>query len=146
MSIRQKRYQAYVTRGLLLAGYLFLFAGQFNYRYFTIANFYVYSNGRSANTAPGLAHLPTANRRAETAVAQRSTGQQHSVALHDNSRRLSHLGIDKRYELKAGIRVPQIRAPGVLYVDIVKTRFPSFKPVYCSTLPPTLSLRGPPRA
>jgi hypothetical protein len=145
MSTRQKRYQAYVTRGLLLAGYLFLLAGQFNCRYFTIANFYVYGNGHSANIGADLARLDTVNGAAETTATQRSTSQR-PVALHDNSQRPAHLGIDKRYRFKQGIRIPQIRAPGVIYVDIVKTRFRSFTPVYFFTEPPTLSLRGPPCA
>jgi hypothetical protein len=153
MSGKQKKYQAHLTRGLLLAGYLLFFAGQFNYHYFSIANFYVYGNGNSANAcanvsatvALGLAHVNTVNKTAETAVVQKTTGK-HPVALHDNSQRPSHLGIDKRYQLKQGIRIPQIRAPGVLYVGILKTRFPGFTPVCFSTLPATLSLRGPPCA
>ena len=145
MSIRQKRYQAYVPRGLLLAGYLFLFASQFNYRYFTIANFCVYGSGHSSNAGSGVAQLHMANRAAETTLDRRSTGQ-HPVALHDNSQRPSHLGIDKRFRFKQGVRVPQIRAPGEAYPPVVKTRFYTLTPVCFSTDLPTLSLRGPPTA
>ena len=45
MSIRWNRYGSLICRSLVLAGYLFLFAGQFNYRYYSIANFYIYGNG-----------------------------------------------------------------------------------------------------
>jgi hypothetical protein len=145
MSTRQKRYQGYVTRGLLLAGYLFLLAVQFNYRYFTIANFYVYGNGHSANIGADLTALNTVDRMAETAETQRSTGQ-HPLALHDNSQRPSHLGIDKRFRFRQGIRVPQIRAPGITYASIVRTRFHALTPVCFSSDLPTPSLRGPPRA
>jgi hypothetical protein len=145
MSIRLKRYQATVTRVLLLAGYFFLFAGQFNYRYFTIANFYVY-HGAAAKSVGAMAGP---NHRAGGEVnavnPARPNPLQHSMALQDNKQRPAHLGIDKRYRFQEGIRVPQIRAPGVVYVGIVTTHFPSITPVYCSSEPPTLSLRGPPR-
>ena len=133
----------FTGRGLLLAGYLFLFAGQFNYRYFTIANFYIY--GIPGKAAVGTGQLHTANRTVETAVAQKATGQ-HPMALHDNSQRPSHLGIDKRYRFKQGIRVPEIRAPGVVYTPVAKTRFHTLTPVCFSTDLPTTSLRGPPCA
>ena len=131
-----------ITRGILLAGYLFLFAGQFNYRYFTIANFYVYNgNGNLSNGA----QLQKTNRIAATAVAPVATGQ-HSITLHDNSQRPSHLGIDKRYQAIHGIRIPQIRAPGIAYTAVVKTRFHTQTSVFLSVSLPTNALRGPPCA
>lgn len=139
MPIRKKGYRSLFTRGLLLAGYFFLFAGQFNYRYFDIANFYVYGHdGNMAYETAGKGNHPTA------AVDQEQ--ERHTVALHDNSQRPAHLGIDKRFQFKQGVRVPQIRAPGAFHYIIAKTFFTSFTPVYSSTDLPTNSLRGPPCA
>lgn len=138
MSIRQKGYRPIFTTGLLLAGYLFLFAGQFNYRYFDIANFYVYGHDGNMTYETAGNHHPTA------AVAKEQERQ--SVALHDNSQRPAHLGIDKRFQFNQGVRVPQIRAPGVFYSILTKTAFTSFAPVYSSADLPTNALRGPPCA
>ena len=132
------------TRGLLLAGYLFLFAGQFNYRYFNIANYYVYNHG--SHTHGAVVGLTRTANEIHAVNPDRSLPLQHPVTLRDNTQRPAHLGIDKRFRFQHGIRVPQIRAPGVLYIDVVKTRFPSFAPVYFFTELPTLSLRGPPCA
>ena len=140
MSRRIKRYQNRLTRGLLLAGYLFLFAGQFSYRYFNIANFYVYNNSHTTVASSGDRYANQAT------TLRQAIPVQHAPAWHDNRQRPAHLGIDKRYRFQEGLRVPPIRAPGVPSVDVVKTRFPSFTPVYFSTEPPTLSLRGPPCA
>lgn len=130
-----------ITRGLLLAGYLFLFAGQFNYRYFAIANFYVYSGG----SLSGVSHLEKTNT-VVTTVATPAAAAQHTIALHNNSQRPAHLGIDKRYEFMHGIRVPQIRAPEVVYIEIVKARHYTPATVFISISLPTNALRGPPCA
>jgi len=143
MPLRLQRYRTLFAKGLLMAGYLFFFASQFNGRYFTIANFYVYhSNSTLPNTG---ARLSKANGTAATAVSRTAIGQ-HPIALQNNSQRPAHLGIDKRYQIQQGIRVSQIRAPGVVCFCIVKTRFYSFRQVFFSTDSPTCSLRGPPCA
>lgn len=142
----QKEYDKLIGRSLLLAGYFFLFAGQFNFRYFTIANFYVYHNNDSfSNGAGDAAHLDPGSG-AVMAVSPTATRQQ-PVVLRDNSQRPSHLGIDKRFQGRQSIRVPQIRAPqDVVYFQLLNTRFYSFAAVYFSTDPPTGYLRGPPCA
>jgi hypothetical protein len=148
MSIRQNRYVSLFCRSLLLAGYLFLFAGQFSYRYFSISNFFVYGG------TVGRAQLntnPTTNLTKECAAThavgeQRIARVQHGVVLHDNGERATHLSIDKRFHLKESVRVPQIRAPGLSYCTIVKTRRPALTTSYSSTDLPFTSLRGPPSA
>jgi hypothetical protein len=142
MSIRRNRYSALFCRSLLLAGYLFLFAGQFNYRYFSISNFFVYGNGGTA----GRAQLNTGGAAAHAAGVRQIARVQHGVALHDNGDRAAHLCIDKRFDLKKAVRVPQIRAPGLSYYTIVKTRRPTLTPACSSTDLPFTSLRGPPSA
>jgi hypothetical protein len=137
------RYCSLISRCLLLAGYLFLFAGQFSYRYFSIANFYVYGNGGG----PGnRARLNTQRQRTPAVAVRQTVRVQYSVALHDNQERATHLSIDKRFHLKQGIRVPQIRAPGLPCYTIVKTRRFTLTPVCSSTDLPVTSLRGPPCA
>jgi hypothetical protein len=140
MSIRQKRYGTRISRGLLLAGYLFLFAGQFSGQYFTIANFFVYGNN-SASVEPS-AHViqDWLSVNARNAVDQRST------LLHAKTDRPAHLGIDKRYHFKQAIRVPQIRAPGPTVCIVLKSRVPRSLPDYISSELSTNSLRGPPCA
>ncbi len=142
MSIRQNRYVSLICRSLLLAGYLFLFAGQFSYRYFSIANFFVYGNGGTGSPA----QMNTADRATHAAGVLQIARAQHGVALHDNGGRAAHLCVDKRFDLKKSVRVPQIRAPGLPYFTIVKTWRPTLTPSYSSTDLPFTSLRGPPGA
>jgi hypothetical protein len=146
MSIRRNRYGALFCRSLLLAGYLFLFAGQFSYRYFSIANFYVYSNSAPSGRAQLATHLNTASPVTHLAGVQQAARVQHGVALHDNGERPTHLSIDKRFHLKQGVRVPQIRAPGLPDYIVIETGRPALEPVYPSTDLPVTSLRGPPCA
>lgn len=150
MSIRRNRYGALICRSLLLAGYLFLFAGQFNYRYYSIANFYVYGNGGTGSRVHLITGLTTAlitdGPAAHAAGVQQIARVQHGVALHENRECATHLSIDKRFHLKQGVRVPQIRAPGLPYYTIIKTRRPTLTPSCFSTDLSFTSLRGPPRA
>lgn len=145
MSIRN-RYGSLICRSLVLAGYLFLFAGQFNYRYFSIANFYVYGNGGTGSGAQLTTNLTTECAATHAAGVQQTARVQHGVALHDNGGRTTHLCIDKRFDLKQAVRVPQIWAPGLSYRSIVKTRRPTLTPSCSSTDLPFTSLRGPPSA
>jgi hypothetical protein len=153
MSIRQNRYGFLICRSLLLAGYLFLFAGQFSYRYFSLANFYIYGNGGTGSRAQLNTKLNTEDPARHAAGIQQLTRVEHGVALHnnlslhDNGERATHLCIDKRFDVKKAVRVPQIRAPGLLhYTTIVKTRRPTLTPDCTSTDLPFTSLRGPPCA
>jgi len=129
-----------IGRSLLLAGYFFLFAGQFNGRYFTIANFYVYSGSPVAGYHAGIVSRPS-----QPAVVNKAAAQ-HGIALRDNSQRPAHLGIDKRYGFKQGIRVPQVRAPEVEYAAIVKIRLYTQTPACHFIDLPVNAQRGPPRA
>jgi hypothetical protein len=146
MSIRRNRYGFLICRSLLLAGYLFLFAGQFSCRYFSIANFYVYGNGGTGSRAQLNTKLLTEGPVKHAAGVQQIARVQHGVALHDNKECATHLSIDKRFHLKQGVRVPQIRAPGLPNYTIIKTRRPMLTPSCFSTDLPFTSLRGPPCA
>jgi len=141
MSIRQKRYGIRISKGLLLAGYLFLFAGQFNCQYFTIANFFVYGN-----TNPASVESSGHGTEGRFSVNARNAMEQHRAVLQANTERPVHLGIDKRYQFKQAIRVPQIRAPGLTVCIVFKSRVPRSLPDYISSELSTNSLRGPPCA
>ena len=136
------RYCSLISRCLLLAGYLFLFAGQFSYRYFSIANFFVYGNAGTGSQT----QLITPRQPTHAVAVQQMARMQHGVVLQDNQERATHLSIDKRFHLKESIRVPQIRAPGLPYYTIVKTRRPTLTPACSSTDLLFTSLRGPPCA
>jgi hypothetical protein len=137
-----KTYCSLIGRCLLLTGYLFLFAGQFNCRYFSIANFFVYGNaGTGSRVQPHTGGNVT-----HAAGVLQIERARHGVAVHDNGERATHLCIDKRFDLKQGVRVPQIRAPGLPYYTIVKTRRPTLTPACSSTDLLFTSLRGPPCA
>jgi hypothetical protein len=126
---------------LLLAGYLFLFAGQFSCQYFSIANFFVYSNTNSAAVEPS-AHTT----QERLSVNARNAMEEHGAVVQTNAERPAHLGIDKRFQFKQAIRVPQIRAPGLTVCVVLKNRIPRSLPDYISSELTTNSLRGPPCA
>jgi hypothetical protein len=140
MSIRQKRYGTRIERSLLLAGYLFLFTGQFSYQYFAIANFFVYGNNSPGVKPSG--HVV----QDRLSVNVQDAAEHHGAVLHANARRPAHLGIDKRYQFKQAIRVPQIRAPGLTVCIVLKSRVPYSIPDYISSELSTNLLRGPPCA
>lgn len=130
-----------MSRCLLLAGYFFLFAGQFRYQYFAIANFFVYGSANSA----AITHAGHAVQE-KLSVNARNTAEQLNATSHAHADRPAHLGIDKRYQFKQAIRVPQIRAPGLTVCIVLKCRvFPSAQDYISSELS-TNSLRGPPCA
>jgi len=141
MSFRQKQYGTRIARGLLLAGYLFLFAGQFSCQYFAIANFFVYGNNHSSGLGPSGHAIQD-----RLAVNAGNAGEQHNPVLQANTERPVHLGIDKRYHFKQAIRVPQIRAPGLTVCIVLKSHVSPAVPDYISSELSTHSLRGPPCA
>lgn len=141
MSIRQRRYGTHISRGLLLAGYLFLFAGQFNCQYFIIANFFVYGKTNSASVKPSRHATPD-----RLSVNARNVMEQHSAVLPANTEQPAHLAIDKRFQFKQAIRVPQIRAPGLTACIILHSRVPRTLSNYVSSRLSTNTLRGPPCA
>lgn len=151
MPAREKRYCTYLTRGLLLAGYLFLLGSQFNYRYYSIANFYVYgSNSGIRANAAGAASIAANEAGSGLAAAK---GIKAVVALHhsgvaiiNQKRHQNHLSIDKRFRFQHGVRVPQIRAPGVVCYTLTTIGYKPLIAFFSSTELPTNSLRGPPQA
>jgi hypothetical protein len=144
MFTHRKRYPALIIRSSLLIGYFFLFAAQSNYQYFDLANFFVYGHGAATAGNTALARQKDA---VATAVAkQQQQEPQHSLTLQGKHQRIGHLAIDKRYHSQQGLRIPPIRAPGVISYIVVRTRFYIPTPAFFSADPPTNALRGPPSA
>jgi hypothetical protein len=151
MFTRKKGNKELIFKILLVTGYCFLFACQFNYRYFNVANFYVYNS--PAHAGPSIINNSRGNDNRQaasvpmtrTVESQRAPGQ-HGVLFRNNAQRPSHLGVDKRFHFKNAIRVPQIRAPGLPVYTLTRTRFYAPIPVYTTSNLPTNGLRGPPCA
>lgn len=144
MSTHRKRYPTLFIRSSLLIGYFFLFAAQSNYQYFDIANFFVYGHGAATAVNTALARQKDA---ATTAITeQQQQAPQHSWTLQAKHQRIGHLAIDKRYQLQQGLRIPPIRAPGVIFCVITRTLFNTSTPAYSAVDLSPNALRGPPSA
>jgi len=131
--LSKKRNMLIVVRFLLMAGYLFFFATQFSYRYYTIANFFVYGNYPSAAKA-GRVPLAGGLHAAARSTAFRNTGQ------------ASHLAIDNRFVGGYGVRIADRLFLPVLSPIEVERRYGLLLQVYSSSDLPVNSLRGPPIA
>ncbi len=141
MNTLKKGYKT-MFRMLLLAGYLILFASQFNCRYFSVANFFDYSAVAANSNAAGQVN----NVKPVRASLTHQDNVQKPAAFRFNAQRPSHLSIDKRFHFREGIRLPQVRAPGAPEYVLTTTRYYTHTPVYSSSGHPTIALRGPPCA
>lgn len=132
---------------LLLAGYFILFASQFTCRYFSVANFYVYgAASANGNTAPGQLNNVQPGQTSLTKRVTHQANAQKPARFTVNTQRPFHLSIDKRFHFREGIRLPQVRAPGVPEYVLTTIRYYTHTPVYSSSGHPTIALRGPPCA
>jgi hypothetical protein len=118
------RYLRFFSRVFLLAGYVFLFATQFNHRYYSLANFVEY--GR----APKM-----------TSTGRTIAG--HNFTALPNR---AHLGLDKRFSVKHAVKHNftdfTAAAP---YTAVARLYCVPLK-VYSSSLVTANTLRGPPCA
>ncbi len=113
-------------RCLLLTGYLFLFAAQVNYRYYSIANFYVYGNNK--------------------VVTKVTVDKQHPVTALQSSKKPGHLGIDKRFHRVDVFTVSNVFFQPVPFSTTIEREYGKLEHFYSSSDPPVLTLRGPPVA
>ena len=127
MLMWRKRYELYIARIFLLAGYFSFFSGQFNGHYFGIVNFYVFEHKGDA-AGPQKAAVTT------------------RVILHDNARQPAHLAVDKRFHFKQVVRIARIHAPLPRYAGVSRHEVPALASAYSSANLPTNGLRGPPGA
>jgi hypothetical protein len=144
MSKAQNIIRNFGARGLLLAGYLFLFAGQFNGQYFSTANFFIYGHANYSTTT--LTSRSRVNTRQESTriVAENRSLTKQASQFHQTPLRPSHLSIDKRFKSQQAIRIPEIRAPQTISFVVSG---PHASVVSCFYLSADLlhnALRGPP--
>jgi hypothetical protein len=118
---------------VLLAGYFVLFATQFNYRYYTVANFFVY----------GSSAVASANHPAAGSPLQKTS---RPIEYHNNSHGLPHLSLDKRFRFSSAFNPVFICSIPRASFRFIKRKFYTPVPVYTSSLLPTNALRGPPCA
>ena len=135
-----------ICRILLLAGYLFLFTLQFNARYFSIANNFVYGRIMQEGT-PGAPEPHWGGKLSawSTAIPQTAAIQKQAAHVQYRTHNPSHLGIDKRFHFKQAIRVPEIRGPGLLFYTRIASFHSNYSSDYSSSHLPVNALRGPPR-
>jgi hypothetical protein len=120
-------------RLLLLIGYFFLFATQFNYRYYAVANFFIYGNTTvRANVPPSQA-----------SAAQKT---EQPTAYRLNTQRPSHLSIDKRFYFRDLIRVGASFSALPPFYTVFQQKYPITSTTCSSSDLPTNGLRGPPAA
>lgn len=124
--LSKRRNRNLLFRCLLLTGYLFLFAGQVNCRYYNIANFYVYGSNK--------------------AVGKVNVDKQHPATALQSSKKPSHLGIDKRFHGVDVFTVSTVFFQSALFSTKIERRYGQFRHFCSSSDPPVLTLRGPPVA
>jgi len=118
----------HAVRLLLICGYCFFFAVQFNYRYYCIANNFVYKSAT-------IAH----------ATGAEKTGVSHIRS--QNTQNPAHLGIDKRFSKPSPVQpaLLQVQPQRPSYIVISRKALPP-PALYASPDLLSNTLRGPPIA
>jgi hypothetical protein len=127
-----QKYRAFLSKTLLVASYMLLFATQVNNRFYSIANFFEYHNN-TLLTAGGGEKLPSGDKAAALKISM-------------DTRNAAHLGLDKRYAAKHFITLPSIDAPSVASHEVIERKYALLLKVCSNSDLPTNALRGPPVA
>lgn len=136
MAAAKKRIGPITLRFLLMTGYLFLFATQVNYRYYSIANFFVY--GSITVSATGHSSSASPLRKTDRPTVCR--------IYRKASKNANHLVVDKRFHGVDGVKVGAVFYQPVLSYREIERKYGILLQVYSSSDLPTNSLRGPPSA
>jgi hypothetical protein len=121
-------------RLLLLTGCLFLFATQFNYRFYDLANFYVYGNHTSVTADHSENFDAPANR----------PGQQ--TLYRSRHQKGHHLSLDKRFRINDIVNASFTITPAAPSYRVIQRKFYTPVTVCCTSGLPINALRGPPCA
>jgi hypothetical protein len=114
-----KKNNQFLSRAVLLAAYVLLFAVQGNYRFYTVANFFDYHSGSRVTKATALpSHFTTHNS--------------------------THLGMDKRFSAKLLYKLPDNTCSPVVSAETIERKYALLLKVYAASDLPTNALRGPP--
>jgi hypothetical protein len=146
-----KKYRAFLSKTLLVAGYVLLFATQVNYRFYDIANFFEYHHNSRLTAGGGNDRLMAGcgNDRLTARGGEKfpsGAGKATAVQTNPDSRNAAHLGLDKRYAAKHFISLPSIDAPVVASHEVIERKYALLLKVYSTSDLPTNALRGPPVA
>ena len=131
MAISLRKSKVLASRFLLFTGYLFLLVIQFNYRYYTVANFFVYGD----HAAGSVQRLP-----------ESGTQPARPTAYYHSAHRPSFLSLDKRFQFRHFIQPAFTCSPAAPVYITLEKRHDTPSPVYHSSDLPVNSLRGPPAA
>jgi len=137
-----KRYRVFLSKTLLVAGYILLFATQVNNRFYSIANFFEYHHNSRLTTAGGE-KFPSGN---ESRNGDKGRDKTAALQINPGTRNAAHLGLDKRYSAKHFISLPSINAPVVASHEVIERKYALLLKVYSTSDLPTNALRGPPVA
>ncbi len=119
-------------KSLILAGYFLLFLTQVNYRFYSIANFYVYGSSSVRVVDHSTPVIPF-----------RHTGRR--VVYGKAMQKFSHLSLDKRFQSSEAVRIAFIRPSFDPPVALVKRDlFVAQEIDIPSSDLPVNGLRGPP--
>jgi hypothetical protein len=137
-----KKYRAFLSKTLLAASYILLFATQVNYRFYSIANFFEYHHHTRLMAGGGNDRLTAGDGEKFPSGAGKAT----AVQTNPDTRNSAHLGLDKRYAAKHFITLPSIDAPTVASHEVIERKYALLLKVYSTSDLPTNALRGPPVA
>ncbi len=145
-----KKYRVFLSKTLLVASYVLLFATQVNYRFYNIANFFEYHhNTRLTGSGNGLLTAGGSDDRLAAVDGEKfpsGAGKAMTVQTNPDTRKAAHLGLDKRYAAKHFITLPSIDAPAVASQEMIERKYALLLKVYSTSDLPTNALRGPPVA
>ena len=127
-----KKHTRILSRTLLIAGYFFLFATQFNGRFYSAANFFEYGHSRQSMAMAGK-RISSPDRTA-------------AVPAYKDTRNNAHLGLDKRYSAKQSVKLPFTDFPVIASYEVIRSIYAIPLKVYSTADIPTNALRGPPCA
>jgi hypothetical protein len=125
-----KKYSQFLSRTVLLAAYVLLFATQGNCRFYDVANFFDYHHGSRFTAVAGQ----------NGAVAAKADVLQSRVV----NRNSAHLGMDKRFSAKHFYKLPDNIYSLVVSAETIEREYALLLKVYSTSDLPTNALRGPP--
>ncbi|HWK07868.1 MAG TPA: hypothetical protein VNS58_29770 [Puia sp.] len=130
MTLIRKRYTNGCCKLMLLTVYLFLFTAQLNYRFYSIANFYVYGNASVNKITAGAPFAPHGK-----------TDNDYKATHQDRS----HLSLDKRFQGRYPIQATAaVSLPALLTYAEFRRKYAVCKQAVQSFDRIVTSLRGPP--
>ena len=134
MTPLKRRYTDLAFKSLMTAAYILLFAVQFNSRFYSIANFFVYSGRQTATISH--ATVPKPSQKPLQTSAYRSAPRTN----------LAHLGLDKRFHGKHFVNTFSGPLEPVPYYTEIRRTFYVPAQDLISVNQRVPSLRGPPCA